>query len=195
MTDKPTRVRPGWYVIQVTTGTEDKMCHTITRMCQVRDAAAAESSRPKIGLKECFSPRFVSRKKRMGEWYDVERAMLPGYVIAEVKNPAELVQGLGRLHDFARIITNGETYSPLDDDERNWLEAQFGEGSRTVPISFGYREGDTVVVTSGPLKGHEAIITKIDRKNCLANVEFHAGTMTFKTTVGLVLLPADKRES
>lgn len=193
MSDRLKCMRPGWYVIQVMSGTEEKMCRTITRMCEVHDAAAAGNAKPAIGLKECFSPRFASRKKRMGEWYDVERAMLPGYVIADVKNPAELAQGLVHIREFTHLIVNGEAYSPLDESERHWLETQFGKGSRTVPVSFGYREGDMVVVTSGPLKGHEAIITKIDRKNCLANVEFHAGAIAFKTTVGLVLLPVSKQ--
>ena len=188
MDEERRRPRPGWYVIQVSTGSEDRMCRAITRVCKELDEAAEEGAST-VGLKECFSFRFASRKKRMGEWHDINRALLPGYVIADVRDPAMLARALRNLRSFARVVTSGEAYSPLDDDERRWLESQSRVGERVIPLSFGYKEGDALVITSGPLKGNEAMVTRVDRKNCMANVELHVGSITFKTTVGLVVLP------
>lgn len=185
------QARSGWYVVQVITGAEERMCDAIRRACDEHDGAARADG-DRVALKECFSPRFASRRKRMGEWRGVERALLPGYVIADVRNPAMLAQSLRNVQDFARVLASDETYSPLNDAERTWLEAQSSETDRTIPLSFGHREGEKLVVTSGPLKGNEAMITKVDRKNCMAHVEFHAGPITIKTTVGLVVEPNGK---
>jgi len=188
MSDQGKPLRSGWYVVQVTPGSEERMCEAISRACEEHDEKAPNDA-ARVGLRECFSPRFASRKKRMGTWYDVNRALLPGYVIADVRNPASLAQALGRIREFCHVLSGDKTYSPLNEPERRWIEAQSRENDRTIPLSFGYRSGEKLVVTSGFLKGHEALITKVDRKNCLAHVEFHADSITFKTTVGLVVLP------
>ena len=183
--DQPSR--RGWYVVQVTPGAEERMCAQITRACEELDASTPDDG-ARVALKECFSPRYASRKKRMGQWYDVSRALLPGYVIADVGNPARLAYALKSIREFCRLLAGDETYSPLADAERRWIEAQSREGDRTIPLSFGYKEGDKLIVESGPLKGNEAMITKVDRKNAMAHVEFHVGPMTIKATVGLVVL-------
>ena len=163
--------QPSWYIVQVESGSEERMCHAIRRACKELDRTLDGASH--VGLAECFSPRFKTRKKRMGEWYDTERALLPGYVVAVAQDPAMLARALQNLQDFARVLANGQTYSPLDEAERRWLEAQSKEGDRTVPLSFGFKDGGKLVVTSGPLKGYETMVTSIDRKNCMAHVELH----------------------
>ena len=182
--------RPGWYVVQVTGGSEERMCRKIERACVELDATNTDGAR--VGLKECFSPRYASRKKRMGRWYDVERPLMPGYVVADVLDPAMLARALGSLNAYCRVLTSGKAYCPLDDAERQWIQGQTSAGNRTVPLSLGYKEGEKLVITDGPLKGREALITKIDRKNSLAHLELHAGQMTIKAKVGLVILPGGK---
>ena len=180
----------GWYVVQVTPGSERRMCAAIERSCEELDGGAGGG--PRIRLEECFCPRYASRKKRMGNWHDTTRMLLPGYVIAVVRNPARLALALRGLGDFARVLSSSDekAYSPLDEAEREWLESQTVPGERIVPMSFAVKEGAKVVVTDGPLAGNEAMITRIDRKNCIAHVEFHAGTMTLRTTVGLAIMPS-----
>ena len=179
----------GWYVVQVTAGSERRMCAAIRRACAEADERAGE---PRVGLEEVFNPRYASRKKRMGNWYDTVRMLLPGYVIAVVRHPAGLARALRGLEGFARVLASQETYSPLDKAEREWLESQTRPGERIVPLSFGCKRGDKLIVSEGPLKGREAMITKLDRKNCIAHVELHVGQMTLKTAVGLVVMPSGK---
>lgn len=121
-------IQTSWYVIQVSTGSEDRMCEEITRACCKFDEGAA-SEDEQIGMKECFNPKFESRKKRMGEWRDVERTLLPGYVIADVRNPEKLAHALIRVEKFCRILASDETYSPLDESERFWIESYTKETS------------------------------------------------------------------
>ena len=188
--DTATRRQTNWYVVQVTTNYEERICEKIEGVCTAYDAHEADEGKL-IGLKSCFNPKFASRKKRMGKWHDVDRPLLPGYVIADARNPERLAQALRGVRDFCRLLANDETYSSLDEAEREWIEAQAGGKGRAIPLSFGYRGvGDVLVVSSGPLAGKEAMITRFDRRNCIAHVELHAGPMTFKTTVGLVLKPS-----
>ena len=182
-----------WYVIQVSTGSEDIMCKEIERACKKADEKDVAKNL-QIGLKECFNPKFASRKKRMGTWHDVDRTLLPGYVIADVRNPERLAHALSKTEEFCRLLSNEETYLPLDDAERRWLEGYTNENKRVVPLSYGFRAGNSYTVASGPLKGREALITRLDTKNCLAHVELHVGQITFKRTLGLVILPSGAME-
>jgi len=182
--------KSGWYFVQVNTGSEDRMCDVIVRACAEHDDAAPREER--VGLKECFNPKFASRRKWKGDWQNIERPLLPGYVIVDVRNPAILAQTLRSIRAFCRVLAAEETYIPLSERERGWVESQTKIDDRVIPLSFGYKEGDKLTVTDGPLAGNEVMITSFDRKNCLAHIEFHLGPMTFKTTVGLVIMPSGK---
>ena len=183
--------KPGWYVVQVRTGQEDRMCEVIRRACDEHDDDACDP-REHVNLRECFNPRFKSQRKRKGQFHDVEYPMLPGYVIADVDNPAMLAHALRSVRELCRVLAAEETYVPLNDREREWLESQTRPTERVFPLSFGYKEGDTLVVTDGPLAGQEAMITKLDRRNSMAHIEFHVGQMTFRATLGLVVMPSGK---
>lgn len=183
--------KPGWYVVQVRTGQEDRMCEVITRACEDHDDEARDATEL-VNLTECFNPRFKGQKKRKGQFNDVEYPLIPGYVIADVQNPAMLAQALRSVREFCRMLAAEETYAPLDERERVWVESQTKSTDHVIPLSFGYKEGDTLVVTDGPLAGNEAMISKLDRRNSMAHIELHVGPMTIRATLGLVIMPSGK---
>lgn len=205
-----------WYVIQVQTGRELAACKDIVRACRdveeaglragcrdeesvcttadggsPRDTSASRARRAaKYPLiEECFAPRYATRHKVHGEWVDDELLLLPGYVVAVSRRPADLAYALRRVSGFTHLLRMGETFAPLSDEDRTWLDRWTKEGDRTIPMSVAYKEGDTVVVTEGPLKGKEATITRLNRRKCLAHIELRVGRMTVHTTVGLSVLP------
>ena len=183
-----------WYVIQIRPGQERKMCEQIEAAYEeAQDLASMshEGAEP-FTLDECFEPRYRTQKKMHGEWRDVERALMPGYVIAVTDDPGKLARLLRGLADMCKLVTMGETYVPLTDYEREWLEANTQKGNRVVPMSFGYREDDVLTVTEGPLKGHEGRIVKINRASSLAQLEFHVGQFKITTTVGLGIVPKNE---
>lgn len=182
-----------WYVIQVQSGQERRMCRLIQASCAEYNDIAEEGD--SFFLDECFAPRFRSQKKWRGEWRDVERPLMPGYLIAVVDEPDRLVQRLRTIPDLCRMVKPGETYLPLTEYERSWVDAYTEKGDRVVPMSFGHRDGDGVTVTQGPLKGREGQIVKVDRSNSLAHLEFHVGQIRIKTTVGLGIVPGDAHTS
>ena len=180
-----------WYVVQVGTGRELAMCELIERACK---AADAERLGDKPLINEVFSPRYRSQYKLQGEWHDEDRLLLPGYVVVVTDNPWELARVLHGVSGLTRILTMGEAFAPLSNDDRSWIERWTTEGDRTIPMSVAYKEGDRVVVTSGPLKGYEAMIVRIKRRQSLAELEIHAGALTIRTTVGLAVLPERSEE-
>lgn len=176
--------RAGWYVAQVQTGREKAMCRVIEHEC---GGVHAGDGHPL--LEECFSPTYVHRLKYSGEWRDVEKPLLPGYVVAVTSDPVALSHWLFKVHEFSRLLTMTDEFIPLREDERMWIEENTRSGQRAIPISVGYREGDTLVVTDGPLKGREAMIQRIIRKKCVAVLQIHVGNKTITTEVGFALLP------
>ena len=178
---------PGWYVIQVQTGREEAMCQLIERTAADFDALSDIDGYHLV--EECFSPRFETERKYHGEFRRIQKPLLPGYVVAVTHDPATLARILYRVPDFTRLLTSGETFVPLRDDERAWIESSTHAGDRTVPMSFGYREGDHLVVTEGPLKGREGMVTRINRAKSLAFLEFYVHGKKITTTVGLGIVP------
>lgn len=173
----------GWYVIQVQTGHELAMCDLIERnLASDRGQAAREL------LDECFSPQFKTRRKYQGEWRDVTKLLLPGYIIAVTAMPAELALRLRRIPEFTRLLNMGETFVPLNDSERGWIDAFTKKGDRVVPMSLAVKDGDTIVVTEGPLRGHEGMIVRVNRRKCLAFLEFQIGGKRITSMVGLGIL-------
>ena len=187
--------RPKWYVIHVTTGNEQKMCEQIERVAREANARLEAAGEPQIDdlLVECFSPHYLTRRKRDGEWHDEQKNLLPGYVVAVTADPWELGRHLYGAYDYARMVKMGETFVPLREDERTWIEDWTRKGERTIPISIAYKQGDAVVVTEGPLKGREGMITKINRRKCLAFIELEVNGKHVTTAVGLAVLPDVKR--
>lgn len=165
-----------WYVVQVQTGRERAMCELIERVA------------PKGLVRECFTPRYQTQKKFQGEWLEVERLLLPGYVIVDTAKPELLMQTLRRIPDFTRLLTMGETFAPLEERDVEWIGTFTQKGRRTIPMSMGVMEGDRVVVTEGPLVGREALIKRVNRHRSLAILELQicGRTVTIKVGLGIV---------
>lgn len=173
-----------WYVVQVTSGQEERMCARIMRACNEAHVSV---------VRECFSPSFTTRRKYKGQWQEVQKNLLPGYVIAVTDDAPELQRVLWTIREYARVVKAGEAYAPLAKDERVWIDKSTHEGERVIPLSVAYKEGDKIVVESGPLKGREGAITRINRKKCQATIELHIGSSRIVTQVGLAVLPGEKR--
>ena len=185
--------QPAWYVVQVETGREQRACDFIAKACKDYDL---KSNVDEPLISEVFAPRYRSQFKLHGEWHDEERLLLPGYVVAVTANPWELARVMYAIPGFTRILTQGETYAPLSDTDKSWLDKWTREGDRTIPMSFAYKEGDRVVVVGGPLEGCEFMISRINRRQSIAELEMKTEDgKSVKATVGLAVYPKDELES
>lgn len=169
-----------WYVVNVPTGKGTKMCQVIERIS------------PEGAVIERFSPRYATQIKRAGEWIDVQKTLLPGYVVVATRQIDVVKRCLRKVPEYARVLSTGESFVPLTSEERAWIEAFTYEGDRCVPMSMGVMEGDRVVVVSGPLKGREALIKSLNRHRSIAYVELQICGRTVTTKVGLgIVSPKD----
>lgn len=164
---------PRWYVVQVATGKERAICELIERVA------------PEGSLEECFSPSFETQMKVRGEWVPATKLLFPGYVIAVTNHIEKLEAALRQIPEFTRVLSVGETFVPLHEEDQAWIGAFTKKGARAIPMSSGVMEGDRVVVTSGPLVGREALIKIVNRHKSLAFLEFEICGRVITTKVGL----------
>lgn len=147
-----------WYVIQVRTGSEQVICDKIRQ----RVTAAYWT--------DCFVPMAEIIHKRAGEYKRLLRPLFPGYLFVISDDITGMADALRQVSDFTRLLKTGETFVALSRDEVDLLNTFAGE-NHCVSLSTGYIEGDTIVVTDGPLVGYEGLIRKIDRHKRIAEVE------------------------
>lgn len=173
-------MRVQWYVIQVMKGREDSMASLIGRVV------------PKSLLQEVFSPKYETEIKVRGRWVPVQKTLLPGYLIAVTSDPEGLEAMLRDLPEFARLLAQGNEFVPLAPAEVEVIGGFTKPGDRVVPMSVGVKDGDRVVITQGPLVGHEAMVKEIWRRKSIAILEIDMCGRTVTTRVGLGVLSKEK---
>lgn len=165
-----------WYVVQVVGGKEYATRNLVERL------VSADV------LGECFVPAYETQIKFRGAWKTVQKPLFPGYVVAVTGDIDALRLCLRGVPEFTRVLTCGETFVPLDEVDKALICAFTQKDDRTVAMSFGVMDGDRVVVTAGPLMGHEGWISGINRHKNLAFLEIEMFGRTLKTKVGLGVL-------
>lgn len=183
----PKRV-PGltdWYVIQVMSGQEKAI------VARIRAAITASGKTDLV--QELFSPTYQVELLR-GEVR--EERLLPGYVVAVTSDVEALARVLKGIPALTRLLGNEKMFISLDQSDVGWLQALTQRGERTVAMSEGYLDfeaGGRVVVTSGPLLGHEAEIVRVHRRRREATLKLRLLGREVEVKVGLKLIRHEKR--
>ena len=165
-----------WYVIQVINGREDVMRERIERVV------------PAGAMQELFYPQFQTEIKVHGEWVNTTKPLFPGYLICDTADPRTVQQYLLRMDDFARVLSQDGQFVPLAKEETQLIGGFTNRGDRVVPMSEALKDGDQVVVTEGPLLGHEGLIKTINRRKSTAFLELNLCGRRVTTRVGLAVL-------
>ncbi len=164
------------YVIQVVGGKEQHVCDLVNKLLS-------------DGIKECFIPRREVMRRVEGSWISIRETLFPGYLFVETDNIQHVMERLARITAFTRLLgVSDEKVIPLSQDEVAWLTALMKPLDKVVEMSVGVIEGDQVIVTDGPLKGHEALISKIDRHKRLAFLDMRMFGRTKTIKVGLEIV-------
>ena len=182
-----TEVRyPVWYVIQVRTGTEENI------RCQCQRLISSDT------LQRCFIPYYQQKKRFQGEWHIQERILFPGYVFLITQNLEKLVESLKKVIGMTKLIGTGDEIVPLSEAEISLITKLGGKSSSSesiVKISQGIIEGDQVHILSGPLKGLEGAIRKIDRHKRIAYLSVDMFNRTVDMKVGLEIVAKNKEKN
>ena len=139
-----------WYVIQIQTGIEDKLC-SMVRLLTSQEILA-----------ECFIPKREWMRKTAGRWEKRLEVLFPGYLFAITGQPDLLYKELKSVPRFTKLLGDGASFIPLYEEEVRLLSRICGE-DHVASASEGYIEGDRITVVEGALAGQEGRIRKIDR--------------------------------
>ena len=140
-------------------------------------------------INDCYVPRREVMRREEGQWATVRETLFPGYLFVETKEIRRVMDSLARIPAFTRLLGVGdERVIPLSSDEVAWLTALMKPLDKVVEMSVGVIEGDRVMVTSGPLKGHEALISRIDRHKRAAYLDMRMFGRTKTIKVGLEIV-------
>lgn len=164
-----------WCVMQVRTGTEENI------RCQCQRIISSDV------LERCFIPYYQQKKRFRGEWHIQERILFPGYVFLIARNLEILIDNLKQVIGLTRLIGTGDEIVPLSQEEIDLL-LRMGSDSQLVEMSSGIIENDRVQILSGPLKGMEGSIRKIDRHKRMAYLEVEMFGRTVEMKVGLEIV-------
>ena len=177
---------PMWYVMQVRTGTEENI------RCQCQRLISSDT------LERCFIPYYQQKKRFQGEWHIQERILFPGYVFLITQNLEKLVESLKKVIGMTKLIGTGDEIVPLSEAEISLITKLGGKPSSSesiVKISQGIIEGDQVHILSGPLKGLEGAIRKIDRHKRIAYLSVDMFNRTVDMKVGLEIVAKNKEKN
>ena len=103
------------------------------------------------------------------------------------------IKVLLRMDDFARVLSQDGQFVPLAKEEVQLIGGFTHRGDRVVPMSEALKDGDKVVVTAGPLLGHEGLIKTINRRKSTALLELNLCGRRITTRVGLAVLSNEQR--
>lgn len=151
-----------WYVLFVLTGYEEKVKDKINEY--------------NIEEVEAFIPKKTKHYKIKGQVIKKEEILFKGYVFVKSELSYKefkifLSKDIKYQSGFIKLLEHDrEGTESLYPQERKFLE-QFTNKKNIIEESIGFIEGDKIIVTSGPLAGHENMIRKIDRHKRLAYLD------------------------
>lgn len=121
---------------------------------------------------EIFLPVTERIWKIDGKWQRVLVPMFKGYLFISSDDPTGLYErthaSLGKtIFRFVKLLKDDEYIIPLSASDE-CLVKELSDEDHVIKASIGYLKGDTLIVTDGPLKGHEGQVVKIDRHKRIA---------------------------
>lgn len=148
------------YILQVKSNQEEKVCQFIR-----------EHFRNYIT--KCYSPTRIMLERKKGIVRKVERKLFVGYVFIEAIMDYKLYYKLKRIPDYFKILSyHEESFSKIDPSEIYDIKGLLDK-NYTIQTSIAKFTDCGITFTSGPLKGKEHKIIKLNLRRNRARVSFH----------------------
>lgn len=120
--------------------------------------------------KEMFVLTYERQRRYEGAWHTEVWPLFPGYRLISADSEESLENELQETAAALGIAQKEMTVYPITEENKRFLTELCGDGHH-LPMSEGYIKDGRTYVTSGPLRGKEAWIRKIDRHKRLAKLE------------------------
>ncbi|MCK0471879.1 antiterminator LoaP [Halalkalibacter sp. APA_J-10(15)] len=149
-----------YYVLQVKSNKEESVCQFIRRNFSKY-------------ITNCFSPSRIMLERKRGIVKKVERKLFLGYVFIEASMDYKLYYKLKRIPDYNKILSHhDENFSKVPLSEISNIKSMLDK-DYTIQISFAKLSEAGLIFTSGPLKGREDKIKKLNIRRNRARVGFN----------------------
>ncbi|MBI9108315.1 MAG: antiterminator LoaP [Spirochaetales bacterium] len=153
-----------YYAVQVRTGDEN-------RFIELARQNISRSGFPESISKSLLWPRRALTEKKRGKSKTSLKPLYPGYLfyLGEDLSP-ELHWAIRRTPGFFRFLKDNQHIEPLTGADREVLMhfLNFGEVAEKSKVYFN--ENNKIVVESGPMKGLEGLIVRVDRRKGRAKI-------------------------
>jgi len=174
--------RMSWYAIHVKTGREDIVCGEIRKQVALVGYDAEY---------ELLVPKRQLQERRQGEFYEVTRTMFPGYVLVQSDNIINLAEVAKKGNGILRFLQSEGKFQKINPVEiMAVFELINDEG--VIECSVAEVGNGVVRVVSGPLKGHEGWVRKIDMHKRRATVAFWFSGNTHLVSLGINICSLSK---
>jgi transcriptional antiterminator NusG len=167
-----------FFVIQVGTGDEERFLRLARQ--QLEGIARAGATGMTV-----WWPRRSMRIRRGGRWRDSVASIFPGYLFLEAPDvPPELYQRFRRIPGFHRFLRDNHNIEPVSPRDREVIQHFISSGEVVHRSTVVFDEQNRIKVISGPLKGLEGKIVKVDRRKGRARVKLELYEDSFMIDFG-----------
>jgi len=168
---------PDWYILFVRSKSEEKIARSLAEKIDTTKATPfiPTTAKPHSQKRESLD---ADGKKQKRLWGKDKKQCFPGYVfISSQVNAVEFAQEIAplvkRTDGVYRFLNYGDNKQDIvvKDNEKSLLE-RLMDKHYFIDSSKGFKEGNKVKVTEGPLVGMEGKIKKVNANKRTALVEF-----------------------
>jgi transcriptional antiterminator NusG len=156
-----------WYAVFVKTGKEERVSERIGEIAG-----------------RVLVPKRVMKERRKGMHRHAIRTMFPGYLFIQTDSMDERTYTeVKRAENVIKPLFDPAHPRPIDPREMKPVLSLIDENG-IVNISTALYQNRQIKIIDGPLKGHEGLITKVDKHHSRVEVLVTIGQNTFKVSLG-----------
>jgi transcriptional antiterminator NusG len=164
--------RMSFFAVQIWTGDEGRFLSIATRRARG------------YGVR-FYWPRRSLRIKRSGNWKESLAPIFPGYMFIQAESIRPEIYGvLKQAPGFLRFLLSNDNIIPLERADQELLSHFLGFGEIVDKSLVYFDENKRIRVVSGPLKGLEGRIVRVDRRKGRAKVRLEMYQDSFEIDFG-----------
>ncbi|MCK4805027.1 MAG: antiterminator LoaP [Spirochaetes bacterium] len=165
-----------YFVIQIKTRCEEKFLKRANSVVEIENGSL-------------IWPRRNLKIRRQGAWKDSLAPIFPGYVFLDVGHVStELYLKMKKIPGFSRFLQSNQNIMPLSGSDKELLSHFISFGEIVDKSIVLFDENNRIKVVSGPMKGIEGLIVKVDRRKGRAKIRLDMFKSSFLIDFGFEAL-------
>ena len=172
-----------YFAVQVKTGREEIFLKSAKKVLDSKDVTF-------------LWPRKNLRIRRRGKWQDKVASVYPGYIFLETqKIDNDLYWALRKTQGFYRFLRDNQNIEPLSKNDEEILKHFISCGEIIEKSRVAFDENDRIHIISGPLKGLEGLIVKVNRRKGRVKIRLNLYNNTLYADLGIETVASSKDEN